>query len=315
MAKRYIFDRESVSFRGVRHSAGTVIGRVLKWVSGAVALSVVYYVMFSLFFNTDVEAQLSKENRTYRQEYARLQERQKLLSDVVGSLRIRDNEIYGSIFHGEAPEVDPAGIIADENGRQPDEYASMVESNHARLSSVVTKAADVDKIFEEIFGLLQHKDTIPPMSLPVGNLSYIMTGASTGMKYNPFYKVESRHDGLDIIAPQGDPVFATMDGIVESVVRSAKGLGNVVVLNHGNGYVTRYAHLGQVKVTNGQKVRRGALLAEVGVSGKSFAPHLHYEVVFKGQPLDPVNYFFASIRAEQYSGIAYMAEHTAQSLD
>ncbi|MBQ9185798.1 MAG: M23 family metallopeptidase [Bacteroidales bacterium] len=315
MAKKYIFDKESVSFRKVGLSAWNIIGKVLKWVSGAIALAVVYYVIFSQLFNTDVESQLSLENRAYRQEYEKLHERQRLLSDVVRNLRSRDDEIYSQIFHGTAPEVDPAGILVADTDSDAADYASMVLSNRSRLDSVASRAARVEASFKAAFERLSKKDTIPPMCLPIKNLSYIMTGASTGMKYNPFYKVESRHDGLDIIAPQGEPVYVTADGTVEAVVRSAKGLGNVVTINHGNGYVTRYAHLGQVKVSRGQKLKRGALLAEVGVSGKSFAPHLHYEVLFNGEPLDPVNYFFAALAPEQYAGISYMAEHTAQSLD
>lgn len=315
MAKRYIFDKESVSFRKVGQSVWSVLWKVFKWVSGAIALAVVYYIVFSLFFNTDVEKQLSRENSAYRREYKQLRERQKLLSDVVLHLRSRDDEIYRQIFHSASPEVDPAGILVAETDTDAQDYSSMVLSNRGRLDSVESRTARIEAAFQAAFARLSKKDTIPPMSLPVNKLSYVMTGAGIGMKYNPYYKVESRHDGLDIIAPQGEPVYATAAGVVDNVVHSAKGLGNVVTVNHGNGYVTRYAHLGQVRVIKGQKVRQGSLIAEVGISGKSFAPHLHYEVIYKGEHLDPVNYFFAALTPEQYAGISYMAEHTAQSLD
>ena len=316
MAKKYIFDKESASFRRVGQSAWAIIGRIFKWMSGAIALAVLYYVAMSQLFNTDVEAQLTKENRAYRKEYALLQEKQRLLSDVVKNLRSRDDEIYSQIFHSSAPDVDPSVMLLSESEDiNSEDYSSLVISNSDRLDSVTSKAARVDAAFEAVFALLSEKGVMPPMCLPVKNLSYVMTGASIGMKYNPFYKVESRHDGLDIIAPQGELVYASADGVVVNVKRSAKGHGNVVTMDHGNGYQTRYAHLGQVKVIKGQKVKRGAVLAEVGVSGKTFAPHLHYEVLLNDTPLDPVNHFFGALTPEQYSGISYMAEHTAQSLD
>lgn len=315
MAKRYVFDKESFNFRKVGQSAWSVFWRVVRWVSGAIVLAVFYYVIFSLLFNTDVEKQLSRENSAYRQEYSTLQQKQRLLADVVRHLRSKDDEIYRQIFHSEAPEVDPAGILVAETDSDDDNYASLVLSNRSRLDSVEARTARIESAFQTAFARLSKKDTIPPMCLPVRKLSYVMTGAGIGMKYNPYYKVESRHEGLDIIAPQGEPVYATADGVVYFILRSAKGLGNVVTVDHGNGYMTRYAHLGQVKVSKGQRVKRGEQIAEVGMSGKSFAPHLHYEVRFNGLPLDPVNYFFAALGPEQYAGIAYMAEHTAQSLD
>ncbi|MBP5549445.1 MAG: M23 family metallopeptidase [Bacteroidales bacterium] len=315
MAKKYIFDRESVSFKKVGLSAWALAGRVFKWLSGAIALAVVYYVVFSLLFNTDVERQLSRENKAYQREYAALQQKQRLLSDVVLNLQSRDDDIYRSIFHSAAPTAHPVvNLVADDSETDASGYAALVESSRSRLDSATAKTARIEAAFQDIFKKLS-RDTIPPMCLPVKKLTYTMTGASVGPKYNPFYKVESNHEGLDIIVTQGDPVFATADGVVENVVRSAKGLGNVVTISHGNGYVTRYAHLGQVNVIKGQKVRRGQVIAEVGVSGKSFAPHLHYEVRFADKVLDPVNYFFGALDQESYAGVSYMAAHTEQSLD
>ena len=124
-----------------------------------------------------------------------------------------------------------------------------------------------------------------------------------------------RHDGLDLIAHSGEPVYSVADGIVREVVKSRKGLGNQVVIDHGNGYRTRYAHLADVEVAKGRRVRRGTRLGYVGVSGNSFAPHLHYEVWKDTVALDPVNHFFASLSPEDYVSMLVMSVSTGQSMD
>jgi murein DD-endopeptidase MepM/ murein hydrolase activator NlpD len=124
-----------------------------------------------------------------------------------------------------------------------------------------------------------------------------------------------KHNGLDLIAPAGEPVYAVADGVVKDVVKSRKGLGNVVVIDHGNGYVTRYAHLADIEVRKGRRVRMGARIGYVGVSGNSFAPHLHYEVQRDTLVLDPVNHFFASVTPDEYLNMLIMSVTTGQSMD
>ena len=124
-----------------------------------------------------------------------------------------------------------------------------------------------------------------------------------------------QHNGLDMIAPSGEPVYAAADGTVSNVIRSRKGLGNVVEIDHGNGYMTRYAHLADIEVSKGRKVEKGRRIGYVGVSGNSFAPHLHYEVMRDTLVMDPVNHLFASVTPDDYMNMLIMAASTGQSLD
>ena len=124
-----------------------------------------------------------------------------------------------------------------------------------------------------------------------------------------------RHNGLDMIAPAGQPVHAAADGVVCNIIKSRKGLGNVVEIDHGNGYMTRYAHLADIEVSKGRKVEKGKRIGYVGVSGNSFAPHLHYEVMRDTLVLDPVNYMFASVTPGDYANILVMSVATGQSMD
>ena len=153
------------------------------------------------------------------------------------------------------------------------------------------------------------------MTNPLKKFSFAQTGASTGDKVNPFYKVKIRHNGLDMIAPSGEPVYASDKGVVSEVVKSRKGLGNVVTIDHGNGYRTRYAHLADIEVRKGRIVKKGTRIGYVGVSGNSFAPHLHYEVLKDTLIMDPVSHFFASVGPEEYVNMLIMSSTTGQSMD
>ena len=192
----------------------------------------------------------------------------------------------------------------------------MVEYAYGKVVAAETRAARVEDNFRKALGLVASGDrALPPMSLPLESVSFAQVGASVGQKVNPFYKVETAHNGVDLIAPQGDPVLAVADGTVTNVISERKGLGNVVEITHPGGYVTRYAHLADVRVSRGQKVQRGRRIASVGISGNSFAPHLHFELLKDGQYLDPVDCFFAGVTPDGYAGMKLMASRTGQSLD
>ena len=163
--------------------------------------------------------------------------------------------------------------------------------------------------------LREERDSVPPLSLPLHGMSYVQTGASVGMKYNPVYKLQVQHDGLDLVAPQGAPVYAVADGVVSQVVRSRKGLGNIVEIDHGNGYVSRYCLMGEMSVVKGRRVKRDQQIGTVGISPTLPAPHLHFEIRRRGRVCDPVNFFFASLSPEEYSRMIYLSVITEQSMD
>ena len=186
----------------------------------------------------------------------------------------------------------------------------------SKSESLRMMAENVEENFREIYRLMAaRKDSIPPLTMPIEGMSYVQTGASVGLKHNPLYKVDIRHEGLDLIAPQGSVVKAAADGVVRNVTRSNKGLGNIVEIDHKNGYVTRYALLGDISVPQGRSVKRGQKTGAVGISSTTFAPHLHYEVLRGGKVLDPVNFLFASVDPDEYAKMLYMSVSTRQSMD
>lgn len=313
---RYEFDRELVEFKKVSTSLGRTLKTVLKYLVGTLSLSFLYYILFCSFINTDKERRLRKENRLYKETYAQMVERQAMVGDVIKGLELKDEDIYGEIFHTTAPSLFSLGgtdFLAQSDTIQDKDIVAYTQK---KVSALETSAARIERNFRAITSLLGYDQvSVPPMNLPLEDLSYVQTGASIGNKLNPYYKVEMYHNGLDLVAPQGDPVLATADGVVTSVTTSRKGLGNVVEITHAGGYVTRYAHLSDIVVRKGQTVQKGKKIASVGISGNSYIPHLHYEVLKDGLNQDPCNYLFASVSPDEYAEILYMASSTGQSMD
>jgi murein DD-endopeptidase MepM/ murein hydrolase activator NlpD len=312
----YIYDNEHVKFRKMRTPVKKRIRRVILLFLASLSLAVVYYVVFALLFSTEEEKRLQRENEMFERELPQLQQKQILLADVLEGLNLRDDRIYEEIFHASSPSMNPVPSISDVSSLDTIPDQQLVWYTQQKLSKVTSSAAKVEADFMRIAELLQDSAFVmPPMCNPLGDFTFAQTGASVGEKINPFYKVPIHHNGLDLVAHSGEPVYATADGVVINVIKSRKGLGNVVEISHEGGYVTRYAHLADIEVKKGRKVAKGSRIGYVGVSGNSFAPHLHYEVIRDTLVMDPVNHLFGSLDPEEYVNVMIMAATTGQSLD
>ena len=312
----YIYDKEKVGFRKLKTPARKMIRRIVLLFVASVSLTVVYYAIFALFFSTDAERRLEQENEMFERELPVLQEKEALLADVLEGLDNRDNRIYEEIFHASAPTLSPSTSVMDFSGMDTIPDHELVVYAQRKLDDVTARADAVEADFLRIAELLQDSSFVmPPMNNPLEDFTFAQTGASVGEKINPFYKVPILHKGLDLVAHSGEPVHAAADGVVTEIIKSRKGLGNVVVLAHDGGYVTRYAHMADIEVRKGNTVKKGGRIGYVGVSGNSFAPHLHYEVLRDTVVMDPVNHMFASLDPEEYVNVMIMAVTTGQSLD
>ena len=315
MSSQYIFDKD-FKFRKQRTSVWAVLRKILMFFVVTVSLAILYYILFALIFSTDTEKRLRDENRMYAREYPELEKKERLLSDVVDGLRLRDNSIYEEIFHTSAPNMDMVSSLDFLMGLDSIPDTDIVIYVKDKLDGLDKGVNLVEENFRRIFAAIKDSAFVmPPMNNPLEGFSFAQTGASVGDKINPFYKVKMRHNGLDLISPAGEPVYAAADAVVADVVKSRKGLGNVIVLDHGNGYKTRYAHLADMEVRKGMKVKKGKRLGYVGVSGNSFAPHLHYEVLRDTLVMDPVNHFFASVSPDEFVNMLIMSASTGQSMD
>lgn len=302
--------------KGTKMTFGKVVRRILRFFVGTLSMAVLYYVIFALLFSTDTERKLRRENRMYEQEYPELERKEALIADVVKGLKLKDNLIYEDIFHTSAPDMEPHASIDFLAGLDSIPDNDIVQYAEKKIAFLESCSNVVEANFRQVMEVIKDSGFVmPPMTNPIEEFSFAQTGASVGDKMNPFYKVSMKHNGLDIIAPSGEEVHAVADGVVKEVIKSRKGLGNVVVIDHENGYFTRYAHLADVSAVKGRKVKRGAKIGHVGVSGNSFAPHLHYEVLRDTLVLDPVNHMFASVTPEEYINMMILSVSTGQSMD
>ena len=292
------------------------VGKALRYLAATVTSAIGYYVLFSLLFSTEEEKRLQQENDLYATYYQELREKERLVTDVVEGLEVRDNALYRKIFETEAPSVDAvtaADVISVSDSLSESFFLSYSASKSESLRMM---AENVEENFREIYRLMaQRGGNLPPLTLPLEGMSYVQTGASTGIKHNPVYDVDLQHDGIDLVAPQGSVVRAAADGVVRNVIRSNKGLGNMVEIDHRNGYSTRYALLGDISVSQGRTVKRGQKIGTVGISSTTYAPHLQYEVLKDGKVLDPVLLQFASVDPDEYAKMLYMSVSTRQSMD
>ncbi len=316
MGAKFKIDRTWMESRKDTHLVGAVLGKAAKYFLVMASLAVVYYVAFSFVISTNLERRLKRQNQMYRQMYQELAGREELVGDVLRGLEAKDDEIYRRLFNSVAP--DPGGIYTDSllSGVNSIPYRLIMEYSRTKLDTLAKVSDRVEANFRRMMEVISDGTAgLPPMTNPLETFYYARTGASVGERINPFYKVRTFHGGLDLLSQQGEAVNAAADGVVRDVTHSSKGLGNVVTIDHGNGYITRYAHLENIRVSKGQRITRGQRIGQVGMSGNSFAPHLHYEVIRDTVRMDPLNYLFASITPDDYMGMLFMSVNTGQSMD
>lgn len=229
-------------------------------------------------------------------------------SDRLDALEIRDEDIYRSIFglNSIPSQVRDAGLIGQSRYDElfEKDRGGSVYSLRRRCDMLEKKAFVQSRSFDEIELMLHHADnmatSIPAICPLVPDPSEIHISSPFGYRAHPVLGTQIFHRGIDFAVDPGTPVFATGDAVVESVKVEMEGYGRQVVLDHGFGYKTRYAHLKTILVTEGMSVKRGERIATSGNSGLTSGPHLHYEVIYKGGNVNPYHYFDRDMPLEQY---------------
>lgn len=301
-----------------RHTlAGRILRRTLGILLGSLSVSLVVTGLFVWLIRTDEDRILRRENKQLAARYETLRQREQRVTEAISYLQVRDHDIYHDLFYTDAPSLEMYRsddfLAAIDTLPQGD----LILSTARKADRLLAEAAGIEASFREIARLVDRgRDTLPPMAIPVDGVSYTQIGASLGPRMSPMLKVELNHTGLDLIVPQDSPVTAAAAGTVSKVDKTRKSLGNTVEITHPGGWKTLYRCLGEITVSQGQHVSRGQIIGTVGMSGNSFAPHLHYEVVQRDSLFrDPVSCFFADVTPTEYMNMLYMSAHTGQSLD
>lgn len=313
MAKsnRYVFNEETLSYEVKKRSGFLKLGRLLLFSGGSVALAVFYMWMYTsvLGYELPKTMLLKKENAQWRSKVEVMNTKLDEYDRALVTLQHRDNDIYRSIFGmNEIPlEVRNAGFGGVNRYSHYDEVDpnGLLKNAAVRLDVLSKKSYVQSKSFDEISQLSRRAGemascmpAIPPM---VPDKQNYRLSSSFGYRSDPFSRRTTKHNGVDFAMKSGNLLYATGDGVVESVKFELFGYGNQVVINHGFGYKTRYAHMSTITVVEGMKVKRGECIGLSGNSGKSSGPHLHYEVMYKGAHVNPANYYDLDITVEEYA--------------
>ena len=280
------------------------------------------------YFITALILGMPESTEDLRNENVRLEAQYKVLSqrlseslEVMEDIRQRDDNLYRVMFMAEPISED----IRKANYTSTNRYEAFEDLNNAELVIATTQKMDMlarqlymqSQSFDEIVEFYKnHEDTLShlPAIQPVANKDLKRTSSGYGYRIHPIYQTRIFHEGMDFSCDIGTPVYATADGVIKKA-KWESGYGYTVLIDHGYGYETRYAHLKSFKVRAGQKVVRGETIALSGNSGRSSGPHVHYEVLQRGRHMNPAHYYFMDLNADQYDEMIRMAENHGKVMD
>ena len=298
MAKhKYKFNPESLSYIKVARSPKQKITIFFTYFFASVVLAVLYFLVFSIFFDSPKEKGLKRQISELKVNYQIVNDELNKIETLLKDLQERDDNIYRTIFEAEPVHstVREAGTGGSNMYRDLEklENSELVIDVKSRLDKIMKKIYVQSTSYDEVIDLAKNKEdmlaSIPAIQ-PISNKDLKRTASGWGYRIHPIYKIRKFHYGMDFTAPTNTDVYATGNGVVEYIASSKRGYGNQIIINHGYGYKTLYAHLNAFNVKQGQTVKRGDVIGFVGTTGLSTAPHLHYEVRVNGVPVDQINY-------------------------
>lgn len=286
-----------------------------------IAIGVIACLALYSLIDSPKEKMLRKENEQLRSQFNNIDYRLNTSLAVMEDIINRDNNFYRVMM--QADRISDAQRYAGLESSDRYDYLDSIPD--AELLRNVTVKLDMleHQLYTEIgsfnqlkelAGQQQDKLAHVPAIQPIPEAALKKMASGYGYRVDPVYGTSRFHEGMDFASDIGTPVYATGDAIVK-VAGWKSGYGNLIELDHSYNYTTRYAHLSEIAVKPGQRIKRGDLIGKVGNTGKSTGPHLHYEVRFKGAPQNPVNYYFYDLTPEQYNEIIQLAENAGHMMD
>lgn len=306
--KRYIFNQLTQSFEVLETSRARKLLRFVLVFLGFLGAAFLFAVLLFTFFKSPKEKSQARELEYMKLQYEILNDRLDDIEMLMTDMEERDNNLYRVMF-----EADPIPSQVRRSGfSDADRYAGLY--GYVNSGQVVSAARKLDIIksqlyhqsvsYDTLFALARNKSDMLahiPGIFPLKETELKYISSFFGYRPDPIYKISKFHSGIDFSAAMGTEAYATGDGVVADVESNDWGYGNMVTIDHGFGYKTRYAHLRDMRVTAGQVVIRGDKIGTLGSSGLSTGPHLHYEVIYRGQQINPWNYLNPDVSPEEYS--------------
>ena len=321
---KYYYDSENLAYKRIQTKKRKKFGYIVLFlVSSALFGFLIFLLLINTsYFETPKDKIQAREIEALALNYKVLNKKLDLMNEVLEAIENRDNNIY-RIYFNTTP-------ISEEERKAGfggvNRYKDLQGFNNSELMENTTKRVDVltkelviqSKSLDEIVALAKQKEKLLaaiPAIQPVKNEDLKQMASGYGYRSDPFTKIRKFHYGMDFTARTGTPIYATGDGVVYKADASLSGYGNHIEVNHGYGYKTLYAHLSKYNCRPGQRVKRGDIIGYVGSTGRSQAPHLHYEVFKNGERVNPLNFYYGSISAKEYIEISKLANQENQSFD
>lgn len=323
MAKiKYKYNPNTLNYEKIQLTFKDRLKKALTYALVGLFFAAIIVFFAYTFFDSPKELMLKRENAQLKAQYELIARDLNQMESVLADLERRDDNIYRQILESEPipQSVRAAGVGGVNRYTHLEGYqnSELVVNTRERIDKLKKRLYVQSKSFDEVVEIARNKEemlaSIPAVQ-PVPNKNLRRVASGFGYRIHPIYKVRKMHWGMDFSAPTGTEIFATGDGRIERVVKSRRGYGKHVIIDHGYGYKTLYAHMSQIDVRRGQKVKRGDVIGLVGNTGISSAPHLHYEVIKDGKKINPANFYFNDLTPEEYDLMIELSSSVNQSFD
>lgn len=320
---RYRFNPESLSFDKVRISFRFWLLKAFTFFTASIVIFIIYLLIFQHFFDSPKEKSLRRELDAKNLQFEIMLNRLNQIEEVLADIEQRDDNIYRTIF--ETEPIPKSVRLAGFGGAN--RYEEIEKINNSDL--IINTAQRLDRISKQLYVQSKSFDEVIELALsrekmfaslpaiqPVANKDLSRTASGYGWRIHPIYKIKKFHEGMDFTAPTGTEIYATADGVVSEIQTNVhRGYGNMVMVDHGYGYETVYAHMERIKVRMGQHVKRGDVVGYVGNTGLSTGPHLHYEVRKDQKAVNPIGYYFNDLSPEEFEQIIEISTNSGQTFD
>ncbi len=319
---KYIIDPITLTLKKVEKSGKYITTRLLSGLGLSLIIGAAFAYFFFRFTDSPRENKLDREIEYYRLKVKMINNKSDQVLSFLHTLQMKDDRTYRTIFEMEpiSDEMRKAGV-----GGPTDEYEKydMVENGvllretMMKLAGIHSRISIQKKSFSDLADMIKNKEKMQasiPRIMPVDR-NRVKISSGFGWRRNPFTHASSQfHPGIDLAGKIGTPIYATGDGVITDPLGSMTGYGNVIVIDHGYGYKTLYAHLSKKLVKPGERVKRGQVIGLLGNTGPSTGPHLHYEVIRYKEKVNPINYIYSGFSTEEFQKLIKEAEENSKVL-
>ena len=318
---KFKYNPETLSYDKIETGTKYYLSRFFSYTVYGALMGVLFFLAYVYLIDSPRETKLERENARLLAQYEIMSKNIEQVQIVLDDIQQRDENVYRVIYQADSipNSVRKAGFggVNRYSHLENMENAELVINTARKLDIVAKQLYVQSNSFDEIIDLAKRNEEMirsVPAIMPVSNKDLRRTASGFGMRIHPVYKIQKFHYGMDFTAPTGTDIYVTGDGVIEKVAKDS-GYGNHIIVNHGFGYKTLYAHMDKFSVKPGQKVKRGDIIGTVGNTGTSTAPHLHYEVRIKDKPVNPAHYYFQDLTDEQYEEMIHISSNSNQTFD